>query len=283
MSTEATAATMTFVVYVDDAGIAAEARERSQALVEKHRARLVFVDATEEPQLAPEERKAYVRDRLVPGVPSVLFWAGIESIGDPNFLALNEVVDSLVLDSSRGSGGIGALRQLIEYFSQGRRFKVQDLAYLRLAPWQEMIAGFFDDPELAGDLASIEKVAIVAGSPAEQYYLLGWLGSRLGWKPHSISYTLASRGKPRRIYDVALTSAGTTYRAALQGDDERIVCLTVEGVHAREMHCDTIHDVSVVALAEQAVLRPQTSDVYRATLEATRAFLDRTHRAGGVR
>lgn len=276
MSNEATAATMTFVVYVDDASIAREAAERSQALVEKHRARLVLVDATEDPSLSPEDRQAFVRERLVPGIPSVLFWAGKESIGDPNFLALNAVVDSLVLDSSRGSGGIEALRQLIEYFSQGRRYKVQDLAYLRLAPWQEMIAGFFDDPELAGDLRTIERVSIAAGSPAEQYYLLGWLASRLQWKPGSVTYTLGSRGKPRRIYDVALTSAGTTYRAALQNDDERIVCLTVEGAHAREMHCDTLHDISVVALAEQAILQPQTSDVYRATLEAARAILERT-------
>ncbi|MDQ2992101.1 MAG: glucose-6-phosphate dehydrogenase assembly protein OpcA [Candidatus Eremiobacteraeota bacterium] len=264
---------MTFVVYVDDASIVKEAQLRAEALIEKHPARLVLVDFSTS-KATPEELKSTTHAQIVPDVPTVLFWAGKESVRDPNFFALNELADILVLDSSRGSGDIESLRQLIEYFAQGRRSKVQDLAYLRLAPWQEMIATFFDDVELAPDLGKIESVEIVAGSPAEQYYLLGWLASRLSWKPDMVKFVLRSKGEPRRVYDVALTSADSTYRACLEECKGRVVCLTVEGSHARERHCETLHDVSIVALVEQAILRPGTSDVFRATLDAAHAFLD---------
>lgn len=274
MSSAAKAATMTFVVYVDDASIVQEAQQRAEALIGKHPARLVMVDASAS-HATPQELQSTTHAKIVPDVPTVLFWAGKESVRDPNFFALNELADILVLDSSRGSGDIESLRQLIEYFAQGRRSKVQDLAYLRLAPWQEMIATFFDDDELAPDLAKIESVEIAAGSPAEQYYLLGWLASRLNWKPGAVKYALRTQGKPRRIYDVALTSANSTYRACLEEGQGRVVCLTVEGANARERHCETLHDVSIVALVEQAILRPGTSDVFRATLDAAHAFLDR--------
>lgn len=273
MSSAAKAATMTFVVYLDDANVVKEAQQRAEALIEKHPARLVMVDASTS-HATPDELRSTTRAQIVPDVPTVLFWAGKESARDPNFFALNELANVLVLDSSRGSGDIESLRQLIEYFAQGRRFKVQDLAYLRLAPWQEMIATFFDDADLAPDLGKIESVEIAAGSPAEQYYLLGWLASRLNWKPDVVRYSLKTQGKPRRIYEVALTSAKSTYRATLEGGKGRVVCLTVEGEHARAQHCQALHDVSIVALVEQAILRPGTSDVFRATLDAARAFLD---------
>lgn len=273
MSSAAKAATMTFVVYVDDASILAEAEQRAEALIAKHPARLVMVDASG-PHGTPEELQSATHAQIVPDVPTVLFWAGKESVRDPNFFSLNELADVLVLDSSRGSGDIESLRQLMEYFSAGRRTKVQDLAYLRLAPWQEMIATFFDDPELADDLGKIASVEITAGSPAEQYYLLGWLASRLNWTPGSVTVALHAKGKPRRIYEVALASAGSTYRAKLEEPKGPVVCLTVEGEHAREQHCETLHDVAIVALVEQAILRPGTSDVYRATLDAARAFLE---------
>ena len=273
MSSAAQAATMTFVVYVDDASILAEAKERAEALIAKHPARLVMVDASGS-HGTPEELQSTTHAQIVPDVPTVLFWAGKESVRDPNFFSLNELADVLVLDSSRGSGDIESLRQLMEYFSAGRRTKVQDLAYLRLAPWQEMIAIFFDDPELADDLGKIASVEITAGSPAEQYYLLGWLASRLKWTPESVAVELHAKGKPRRVYEVALESAGSTYRAKLEEPKGPVVCLTVEGAHARERHCETLHDVAIVALVEQAILRPGTSDVYRATLDAARAFLE---------
>lgn len=274
MSSPASAATMTFVVYVDDARIVDEARARAEALIAKHPARLVMVDASR-PHGTPEELQSTTHARIVPDVPTVLFWAGKESVRDPNFFALNELADVLVLDSSRGSGDIESLRQLMQYFSAGPRFNVQDLAYLRLAPWQEMVAGFFDDAALVADLETIASVEITAGSQAEQYYLLGWLASRLRWRPGTVACRLQAKGEPRRVYDITLRSAGSTYRATLEGDGP-VVCLTVEGAHARERHCETLHDVAIVALVEQAILRPGTSDVYRATLDAARAFLDST-------
>ena len=58
---------------------------------------------------------------------------------------------------------------------------VRDLAYMRLAPWQEMIAQFFDDPALFEDLFSLRRLEVAAGSDAETTYLAAWLASRLSW------------------------------------------------------------------------------------------------------
>jgi hypothetical protein len=52
------------------------------------------------------------------------------------------------------------------------------------------------------------------------------------------------------------------------------VCLTVDGTIQRPLHCEPLHDVSIVELIERSILMPQTSETYRSTLEATCKILD---------
>jgi len=59
---------------------------------------------------------------------------------------------------------------------------LRDLAWMRLRPWQDMIANFFDDPALLGELFSIRRLHIASGSDSEAFYLAGWLASRLDWQ-----------------------------------------------------------------------------------------------------
>lgn len=295
-----TTATLTLLAYTDERQIVSIIRERAEAILHRHPARVVLLDATREPG---DERKASlewidigVRDVSVAevasaahaftlqDVPTVLVWAARETTRNPAFAALNQVSNSLVVDSSRMGSDATGLRELTAYFSQERRYAVQDLAYLRLAPWQEMIADFFDENDLAGDLASLQSVEVVAGSQAEAFYLLGWLASRLGWKaalPGSfaspsgapVAYSISMEGDPRRVRSVELRSKENTFRAALDESSDETVCLTVEGAKARPKHCEPLHDISNVALIERAILMPQTSDVFRATLEAVRELL----------
>jgi glucose-6-phosphate dehydrogenase assembly protein OpcA len=311
-TTGATASTMTLVAYVDDAKFLQWIRERTREIVEKHPARVLLLDGTCDPQrhgiqtireivghravtrgewidlgtcgLPADTLTSIAHAFTVRSVPTVLLWAGHGIVDDPIFLALNAIADSLVLDSSRLEDGVTSLNQLTEYFAQEPRFAVQDLAYLRLGRWQEMIASFFDDAESSDDLFALREVEISAGSQAEAYYLLGWLASRLQWSPCArnemcnregkpVIFEIVRKGRPRRVYDVTLRSAETVFRATLQEGEEGVVSLSVEGAAMHAARSETLHDLSIVALLEQAILTPKTSDVYRATLEATRAIL----------
>ncbi|HEY5257707.1 MAG TPA: OpcA/G6PD domain-containing protein [Candidatus Baltobacteraceae bacterium] len=298
----AVATTMTFLAYVDDPAIVTWMRERSRAIVEKVPSRLVLLDGTLDPSshethtiaqaewvligtrgCNPEAIGSIAHAFTRPGVPTVLLWAGQRIADDPVFSALNGTADSLILDSSRIDSGVAQLAELTEYFARDRRFAVQDLAYLRLAPWQEMIAQFFDDPALTEELQLLVSVTITSGSQAEAEYLLGWLASRLGWKPgpahrfssgrgQAVTFEIHHEGGPRRVRRIELRSPSAMFRAQLESDDAT-VCLTVEGANAQPVRCEPLHDIAIVDLLERAILEPNTSDVYRATIEMVRALL----------
>ncbi len=99
------------------------------------------------------------------------------------FEALLRHADTLVVDSSGSDGDDAAIRGLVAPPRRAAGVRVRDLAWLRLGPWQDMIAHFFDDPALLGELYSIRQLHIASGSEAEALYLGGWLASRLGWRP----------------------------------------------------------------------------------------------------
>jgi glucose-6-phosphate dehydrogenase assembly protein OpcA len=70
-----------------------------------------------------------------------------------------------------------------------RRAYVVDLAWLRSTPWRERVAAAFDPPRERAQLSTLASVEVrhhpesgVAG-----ILLLGWLASRLGWRPGALS------------------------------------------------------------------------------------------------
>jgi glucose-6-phosphate dehydrogenase assembly protein OpcA len=66
-----------------------------------------------------------------------------------------------------------------------QRVYVVDLAWLRSTPWRERIAGTFDPAERRDELAHISAITVHhhPDSTAAGLMLLGWLCSRLNWKP----------------------------------------------------------------------------------------------------
>ncbi len=62
---------------------------------------------------------------------------------------------------------------------------VVDLAWLRSTPWRERLAAMFDPPRLRRELAIISKITVrhhPRSTVAAGLYV-GWLSSRLGWRP----------------------------------------------------------------------------------------------------
>ena len=66
---------------------------------------------------------------------------------------------------------------------------VVDLAWLRSTPWRERVAAAFDPPEERASLRKISAVTVRhrADSAAAAMLFVGWLASRLEWKPARLS------------------------------------------------------------------------------------------------
>ena len=66
---------------------------------------------------------------------------------------------------------------------------VVDLAWLRSTPWRERVAATFDPPAMRQGLGAIDRVVVRHrhDSTAAGVLFCGWLASRLGWRPGSLS------------------------------------------------------------------------------------------------
>jgi len=125
-------------------------------------------------------------------VPTTLVWLGDVHTGDATFEPLARDASRIVLDAAEGS--LGSLARVV-YWARARasaeRPGVADLAWTRLAPWQEMCARMFDEPGLRPLASRVTRVSLVQASAsgaslgAEGLLLVGWLATRLGWKAAS--------------------------------------------------------------------------------------------------
>ena len=147
-------------------------------------------------------------------VPTTLVWGGSLPADDPAFEALASDASRIVLDAAQGS--LESLASVVHWGrsrSEGRSsrsFGVADLAWTRLAPWQELCARMFDEPRLRRLASCVTRVVFVQASTAgatlgaEALLLLGWLATRLGWKATSQSTQLVLRRRDEGTTEVAL-------------------------------------------------------------------------------
>lgn len=132
---------------------------------------------------------------LVPEIPTVLVWLGRVHVDDPVFEDLANDANRIVLDSEHAS-----LASMLHVAAWARKQPnaplVADLAWTRIAIWQEMLARFFDE-QSARQLAHhvVRVVVHQASEPKarlgpEAALLLGWLATRLSWKVSRLGGTL---------------------------------------------------------------------------------------------
>ena len=122
-------------------------------------------------------------------VPTTLIWLGRVHADDLLFAPLARDADRVILDSERGSlSDLAHLARWAAGLPLGERPGVADLAWTRLAPWQELCARMFDEPRLRDLAARVTRVGIsqasAIGAPLapEGALLLAWLATRLRWK-----------------------------------------------------------------------------------------------------
>jgi glucose-6-phosphate dehydrogenase assembly protein OpcA len=295
---DANVATMTVVVFFENEVIGELARDRIRMLASKHPSRVIVLDASQSENIhridgcdwvelgvrdsGPEMLRSAVGALRLAEAPIVLLWIAPGILSDPRFAMLSEDVQTVVYNSSLLDAGDDALRELVEYVGRYPAIPLADIAYLRLAPWQECVALFFDGSAL-DELRDLERVEIACGSEPEAFYLLGWLASRLQWTPATanamlsrfgkrITFDVRREGEPRRIARVALSSSRSTFRAEVDKSQETIL-LSVTGSSEHTPRYRAVENPGIAALVERAILWGQNDRIFRDALAAAGEIL----------
>ncbi|HEY2473492.1 MAG TPA: glucose-6-phosphate dehydrogenase assembly protein OpcA [Candidatus Cybelea sp.] len=293
---EASAATMTIVVFFEDATIGELARARIHALAAKHPSRVIVLDATAGETMQRVEAgdwielgvKTEAAAVLRSGVsalrlretPVVLLWIAPGIGDDDRFCELSPEAQTIVYNSSLVHEGGESLGELVAYSHRHPELALADIAYLRLGPWQESVAIFFDGR--VDELAEVRRVEIACGSEPEGLYLLGWLASRLRWRPQAgnvlidergnrIEYAIRREGEPRRIRRVALITTKTNFVAEVDEHGETI-SLSVSA-HGEQPRYRAVNNPGIAALVERAILWGHNDRVFREALTAAGEIL----------
>jgi hypothetical protein len=117
---------------------------------------------------------------------------------------------------------------------------VVDLAWLRSIPWRERVAAAFDSPAMRAQLREIESVSVRyhPDSTIAALLLVGWLGSRLGWRPS-------------RLRAAGDGLAGRALCGTPGGADEREIAIHLEP--APEQQVRGLESVAIATVGKQRV------------------------------
>jgi glucose-6-phosphate dehydrogenase assembly protein OpcA len=145
---------------------------------------------------------------LVAEIPTTLVWLGRVHTDDDVFTSMATSAQRVVLDTEYTS--LASLVQLAKWSREEEgRPALADLAWTRLATWQELCARFFDDGRTRDHAAAITRVTVQQASDpgaklgSEAALLLGWLATRLGWRATRMGGALRLKREDGR--DVALS------------------------------------------------------------------------------
>jgi glucose-6-phosphate dehydrogenase assembly protein OpcA len=291
-------ATMTLVVLFEDETIGKLARDRIRMLASKHPSRVVVLDACRDERVAHVENNDWIeigakgakpqalRDWVcalhIRDAPIVLLWIASGIGEDSRFAMLSELAETIVYNSSLVDNGHAALCELFEYIEQHPHLPLADVAYLRLVPWQECVATFFDGKD-ADELRDVRHVEVACGSEPEGFYLLGWLASRLQWTATSadalldresktVTFQMRLEGEPRRVRRVALATSSSQYVAEIDESGETIL-LNVSGSSRHGQRYRAIKNPGIAALLEHAILWSRNDRVFQHALAAAGQIL----------
>jgi 6-phosphogluconolactonase len=301
-----TTATMTFVLFVDDPEVASWARERTRAIADKHPSRVIIFDATQRPgqhnvdtshargewievgagQSRGEELAGALGSLELPEAPLVLAWIAANLSRDPRFPVMAQHADTVICGTSAINPDTSQLRDLIAYTEGCPECEIRDVAYLRLGPWQELVAELFDEPQFANEIGNIRSVEVTCGSDAEMYYLLGWLASRLGWSPAApnqfsnvsgnlVRFDLARRGEPRRLQRVALATQNLSFVAETVANDPSVARLSITGSDRPHERFAPVRSLDIASLVERAILTQHRDEMFRESLSMAKHILER--------
>src|SRR5919201_3366665 len=129
---------------------------------------------------------------LVPDLPVFLWWTGSPPVTAKAFGQLVGLADRLVVDSADFARPDEMLSAIASISDRARgRFGLTYVDWTRLTPWREIVTSFFDVPAWRPFLDAVTGVRVgfavdMDGRqilPSQALLFIGWLESRLGWRP----------------------------------------------------------------------------------------------------
>jgi glucose-6-phosphate dehydrogenase assembly protein OpcA len=152
---------------------------------------------------------------LIGGLPKFLWWKATPDSNNPLFKRLSAVCNNVIVDSCNFNDPETDLLNLQELVENG--IPIADLNWRRLSGWQELTAEAYDPPQRRAAISEVDKVNIdyEKGNSAQALMFLGWLASRLHWRP--VSYK-----KESGDYDIT--------KVSFIGQDQRQIEAELAGV-----------------------------------------------------
>jgi glucose-6-phosphate dehydrogenase assembly protein OpcA len=183
------------------------------------------------------ELHSAVASLLMTDLPAFLWWPGRPSFGSHLFDSLLNVCDYLVINSAQFERVQEALPQLLNLRGV---VTLGDLNWLRLTPWRELTAQFFDSPHLRPYLDRLDKVVVVheTGPDDEQPHraqallIIGWLASRLGWETTPQPLQLKCGERPIAVEIEAAAPRGGPKRPGRESVAGELLSLRLEAAGA---------------------------------------------------
>ena len=132
---------------------------------------------------ALERVSGIVTALMIEDLPKFLWWKATPEADRTLFQKLAAASTSVIVDSSCFANPEVELVAVKSLMEQG--IPLADLNWQRLAAWQELTAEAFDPPERRVAIQEIDRVTIdyEQGNSTQALMFLGWLASRLKWRP----------------------------------------------------------------------------------------------------
>jgi glucose-6-phosphate dehydrogenase assembly protein OpcA len=134
-------------------------------------------------EAALERVSGIVTALMIPDLPTLLWWKANPDADRGLFQRLATTSSSVIVDSSSFAESETELLLMQSLIEEG--IPIADLNWRRLAAWQELAAEAFDAPERRAAIREIDRVTIdyEKGNTTQALMYLGWLASRLQWRP----------------------------------------------------------------------------------------------------
>lgn len=138
--------------------------------------------------IALERISGIISELMISELPKFLWWKASPESEYGLFKRLSEHCNTVIFDSStfiNPEEDLLKIGQLIDH-----DVPVADLNWGRIAAWQELTAEAFDPPQRRDAVMDIDQITIdyEKGNPAQALLYLGWVASRLKWRPVAYKY-----------------------------------------------------------------------------------------------
>jgi glucose-6-phosphate dehydrogenase assembly protein OpcA len=238
---------------------------------------------------AGEHLAALVDPLLSSGVPTYLWWLDTPPFGSKELLDALRISDALVVDSARFDRPYHSFLGLADLaLSSHSHLGVADFQWIRLGPWREALAEFFEPKERRAFFSGIAEVGIDyvgegRGNRISAALLIGWFASALGWKLERavggpggvvVAHFVVEGGRQfevafrsvRKVHlaqgevsavRIAGASAGSTFRFSVERDPERLFRVTsdVGAAEFRQRHHPGGDDEAGMEVAQRKAAR----------------------------